>query len=349
MPAPRPSEPGAIRGRLFRAGAAAHRPATLKQLPDGSLLLLDDETPQLLLPCSLRWSSRIGTTPRRATLPDGSVFETSDNDQVDRLDHGLGRHSAGRLHRLEHIRAHWLALTAVTVLVFFVGLRWVIPWLGDTAATFVPHSVEAHIGASVMDSLDRMMLRPSALPAATRQAVQSVFNELAAHADAPSGSLRLAFREGGRFIGANALALPGGQIVITDELVKLAESPDILAGVLAHEIGHVEHRHGMRRLGRVASLSMVVMLMTGDVASMTHDIGVIGAGLLDLSYSRGFEREADARGVTLTRLAGKDPESLAVLLERLSARSKDIGEGPSWLSSHPRTEERVQQIRQNTE
>ncbi|MFD4841401.1 M48 family metallopeptidase, partial [Achromobacter sp. NPDC058515] len=346
LPALPPSDHDVIRGRLFQAGAAAHRPATLECRADGSLTVHDGETQHTLPPRSLRWSSRIGTTPRRAALPDGSVFETTDNDQVDRLERAQGRHGAGLLHRLEHVRTHWLALAAVAMLVFFVGLRWTIPWLGDTAATFVPHAVEVRIGAGVMDTLDRMAFRPTALPAETRKAIQSVFDDLAAHSDAPAGSLRLAFRSGRRYVGANALALPGGQIVVTDELVKLAGSPDTLAGVLAHEIGHVEHRHGMRRLGRVAGLSAVVMLMTGDVASMTHDIGVFGAGLLDLSYSRGFEREADARGVALTRQAGKDPESLAVLLERLSAHSKDRGEEPSWLSSHPPTEERVERIRQ---
>lgn len=312
---------------------------------DGALVMHDGETLQVLPARSLRWSSRVAETARRATLPDGSVFETHDNDQVDRLDRALGRRSAGLLYRLEGIRAHWLALATVAVLAFFISLRWTVPWLGDTAATLIPPTVESHIGSASMDALDRLFLRPTELPAATQEAVRSVFSELAAHANVAPGCLTLAFRRGG-FVGANALALPGGQVIVTDEMVTLAESPAMLAGVLAHEIGHVEHRHGIRRLGRAAGLSAVVMLMTGDVTSMTHDIGVVGAGLLDRSYSRGFEREADARGIALMRHAGKDPESLAVLLERLEAPAKGDDDWASWLSTHPSTAERVRVLRE---
>ncbi|MNX52770.1 TPR repeat-containing protein YfgC precursor [compost metagenome] len=342
---PCPSDPGTIHGRLFQAGAAAHRPATLAQQPDGFLRMDDGATRQTLPPRSLRWSSRIGMTARRAVLPDGSVFETTDNDRVDVLDRSQGRRGTGILHRLEQLRTHWLALIAVTVLIFFASLRWTIPWLGDRAAMLVPHATETHIGASSLKTLDRLFLHPSTLPASTRKGIQSVFDELAVHSNAPAGTLRLVFRRGGHLIGANALALPGGQIVVTDELAELAQSPDTLAGVLAHEIGHVEHRHGIRRLGRLAGLSAVAMLMTGDTSSLTHDIGGVGAALLDLAYSRGFEREADARGIALMREAGRDPESLAVLLELLGELASN-GEEPSWLSSHPGTQERVRMIRQ---
>ena len=344
LAAPPPSERGALRGRLFPAGAAAHRSATLTPQPDGSLLLDDGATPRTLAPGALRWSSRIGAIARRATLPDGAVFETHDNDGADALARAHGQRSAGLLHRLERIRAPLLALVLLATLAFFVGLRWTVPWLGDAASRFVPDAVETRIGAAVLETLDRLSFHDSELPAEKRQSIQAEFDALASHAQVAHGKLELLFRRGGRLVGANALALPGGRIVVTDELLALAPAPADLAGVLAHEIAHVEYRHGMRRLGRIAGLSAVVMLMTGDVASATHDMGVIGAGLLDISYSRGFEREADARGIALLRLTGKDPETLAVMLERLGGASS--GSAPGWLSSHPPTEERARLIRQ---
>ncbi|WP_447981165.1 M48 family metallopeptidase [Achromobacter kerstersii] len=340
-----PFDSAPIHGRLFIANASAHRPATLKPLPDGSALLDDGSTEQALAPGALRWSSPIGTTARRATLADGAVFETRDYDRADRLARGSGQRSATRLHQLERSRARWLALVVVAVLAFVIGLRWTVPWLGDTAAALLPHSVEARIGDSVMDALDRVALHPSELPASTRQAILVVFDDLKAHANAPSGSLRLVFRQGGALVGANALALPGGKIVVTDELVTLAQSPEALAGVLAHEIGHVEHRHGIRQLGRVVGLSAVVMLMTGDISSMTHDIGVMGAGLLELSFSRRFELEADAHSVVLMRKTGRDPDSLAQLLERMEKLLNEADPLPVWLSSHPSTLERTRNIR----
>ena len=164
MATPPRSERGTLRGRLFRAGAAAHRAATLTPQPDGSLLLDDGATPRALAPGALRWSSRIGATARRATLPDGAVFETHDNDGAD-AGARHGQHSAGLLHRLERIRAPLLALVLLATLAFFVGLRWTVPWLGDAASRFVPDAVETRIGAAVLETLDRLSFRDSELPA----------------------------------------------------------------------------------------------------------------------------------------------------------------------------------------
>ena len=300
----------------------------------------------MLLSGSLRWSSRIGTTARRAILPDGAVFESNDNDQIDLLERAQGPGCTSRLHRLENLGAPFLVLATLIAVAVLISLRWAIPWIGDAAAQLVPQAVEARIGTGVLDTLDRVALNPTQLPLATRQTIQAVFDDLALQADVPAGRLQLLFRQGGRLVGANALALPGGQIVVTDELADLAQTADSLAGVLAHEIGHVQHRHGMRRLGRIAGLSVVALLITGDVTSAVHDIGVLGTGLLDLSYSRQFEGEADAGGVALMRKVGRDPALLAGLLEKLGEKSGAAGETSRWLSSHPSTGERIRLIRE---
>ncbi len=334
-----------IRGRLFAAGASAHRPATLTLEADGTLCLTVDGQAGVEKIAPPRWSSRVGSSGRRTELADGRIFETHDNDAVDTLERKLGGASSSFMHRLEHLRLHLLALAAVAVVAFVIGLRWVIPWIGDISAQWVPYSVEARIGEGVMTTLDRAVLRPSKLSEPRQAAIQAVFDDLSRHSSAPPGSLKLAFRSGAA-VGANALALPGGWIVVTDDLVELAREPETVAGVLAHEIAHVEERHGLRRLARVAGLSAVTMLMTGDVSDMVHEVAVLGAGVLDLSYSRAFEREADARAVALLQRSGRDPESLALLLERLTADAQRRGEPPAWLSSHPPTAERARAIRQ---
>lgn len=343
---PTTSSGGEIPGRLFAPGSAAHRAATLEWQSDGRLWLDDTATRLPLAPRALRWSSRIGNAARRTPLPDGSVFETSDNDQVDLLEKTLGRRRSTLVHRLEYLRAPGLMIAVAITVMILLSLRWAIPWAGDAAARLLPRSAETHIGASAMESLDSLGLQPTQLPVATRQAIQAVFDDLAAQADVPGGSLRLVFRLGGKTLGANALALPGGLVIVTDELVALAETPDDLAGVLAHEIGHVQHRHGLRRLGRLAGLSAVAVLVTGDISSLNHDIGLLGAGLMDLSYSRDFEREADASAVALLRKANRDPTLLAVMLQRLSERADKPPGTHGWQSRHPSTEERIQSIRE---
>lgn len=335
--------PNAIHGRLFEARSAACRPATLLWHQDGSLLLLHDQTRRTLPAGALRWSSRIGTAARRATLPGSAVFETDDNEQVDRLERLYGRRTHV-LHRLEHLRMRWLVLATAVALAFLLALRWAIPWLGDTAARAIPPAIETRIGASVLRALDQAVLRPSLLPPERRQAIQAVFDDLLAHTGLTPQRSRLLLRQGGPLVGANAMALPGGGVIVTDELARLVDTPDALAGVLAHEIGHVQNRHGMRRLGRLAGLSAVVLLFSGDASDLLHQAGVLGTGLLDLAYSRDFEHEADASAVSLLRKSGRDPALLATLLRRLSAQSAAAGALPNWLSTHPSTEARTRFI-----
>ena len=138
------------------------------------------------------------------------------------------------------------------------------------------------------------------------------------------------------------MALPGGRIVVTHALIQRASSPEALAGVLAHELGHLLDRHPEQGLLRALGLVGVVQLATGgsDFASAT-------SLLAGLAYSRQAEREADGHAIRLLAAAGVATEGLAGLLENL-ARA-DGPEPLSFLSTHPATEERLRQLRRNPE
>lgn len=158
----------------------------------------------------------------------------------------------------------------------------------------------------------------------------------------------LNFRKGG-FIGPNAFALPDGTIVLTDELVELAgDDNDLVLGVLAHEIGHVDHDHSLRQLYRAAGVTALIMLIGGDIGSGTEDILVQGSALLALSYSRDAERDADRYSVQLMHKAGRDPAAIARFFEILGEKLGDKGEG-DFFSTHPATPERVEETRKYAE
>lgn len=139
----------------------------------------------------------------------------------------------------------------------------------------------------------------------------------------------------------NAVALPGGKIVVYAGLLATAGSADEVAGVLAHEICHILHRDGLRqvisRLGTAAVISL--MLGRGDIAGLAA-----GAGELDrLAYGRDQEQSADRDGVALMARAGLPPMAMAAFFERLQAREpRGI---PAILSTHPDTAVRIVEIR----
>src|SRR5262249_21469623 len=147
-------------------------------------------------------------------------------------------------------------------------------------------------------------------------------------------------------IGPNALAFPGGVIVMTDELVALAPSDEAVLGVLAHELGHLEGRHLLRRLITSTVTGAVTTLLTGDAGGIAT---ARPAALADLSSSRDMEREADEYAIERLHEAGLPLAPLADLLEKMEAeraeRTKSATKGSvrleGYLSTHPDTAERV--------
>lgn len=334
---------GPVEGWLYDIGSTRREAARLLDTADGARL----ETaagPVVLDAATLTVSSRLGSVPRRIGLPDGRVFETADNDGVDRLfAHHPPHVRTARLAGWERVRLRLAVVAVVCIAIFVAIVRWGLPAAADAAAMIVPYDLEDRVARGTLDALDLAVLEPSSAPADRAQAAQAIFRHLVDQAGLPGERFRLEFRHGG-LVGANAFALPGGRIIATDELLALA-SDAALAGVLAHEIGHVVERHGLKRIFRAAGLAAVVALLTGDVSGILEDSAGIPALLLDLSYSRRFEREADDYAVALMRQAGYDPRALAEFLEQIAGDCGAGCEAPAWLSTHPLSAERAERLR----
>jgi len=133
----------------------------------------------------------------------------------------------------------------------------------------------------------------------------------------------------------NAFALPGGRIVVYRGLIEKLSSAEELASVIAHEIGHIEKRHVVKKLLTALSLNI---LLSGDASVM----GEIGNEVTNLSFSRGFEEEADNFAIDLLERSGTDPINLAKLF-KVFLNEQEFSP-PEFLSSHPDTEERRKDV-----
>ncbi|GGD41231.1 M48 family metallopeptidase [Croceicoccus pelagius] len=136
----------------------------------------------------------------------------------------------------------------------------------------------------------------------------------------------------------NAVALPGGQVLIFDGLLQEAESADELAGVVAHEIGHVRERHVMQALLRQFGLSVLL-------GGINSDLGSSIFGIASMSYSREAEREADAFSRKQLAAADISPAGTAEFFEYLKDESGDSPEWVGWVASHPMPAEREEAFR----
>jgi Zn-dependent protease with chaperone function len=144
-------------------------------------------------------------------------------------------------------------------------------------------------------------------------------------------------------MGANAMALPSGDIVVTDGLMALVNDDRELMGVLLHERGHVVRRHGVRLLLQNSIVQLFLAWYVGDVNTLAVTAPAMFARA---KYSRDLEQQADDDAAAVMQLNGMSTGYLADLLERLQA-SKGAGNGPaiSYLSSHPATSDRIARLR----
>jgi beta-barrel assembly-enhancing protease len=137
----------------------------------------------------------------------------------------------------------------------------------------------------------------------------------------------------------NAVALPGGNVLIFDQLLKEAKSPDELAGVIGHELGHVKNRHVMQSLVRQAGFSILLGGFSGNTGGNLNM-------LLSTSYSRAAETEADGNAIQSLRRADVTPRDTADFFKRLAKAEDGIGAGDAlnYVGSHPVSGGRAKQF-----
>jgi len=143
----------------------------------------------------------------------------------------------------------------------------------------------------------------------------------------------------------NAFAVPGGQVFVTRGMLVRMEDEAEFAVVMGHELGHVEHRHGVQAIGRqqlFAGLGTAVELGFGE------EVGQPTAAVLqfvELGYSREQENESDARGVEASYRSGYDPREGADVFRMFLAMKQEMGDSTPWyLSTHPADEERIANV-----
>lgn len=314
--------------RLILAGESLHVTG-----PDGQALVGPVAVSEV------RVSARLGRTPRHLVFPDGARFSTDDNDGIDALLGLRGRSGQGLVDRLE---SHWrfvLASVAATIAAVLIGVFWGVPAAARHVAFQLPASVGQEAERVAFEVLDRSAFEASRIDPAEQDRLQDVFAALIKQ-HAPDLGIRVHFRNAEKSFGANALALPGGSVVMTDQLVELAHHDEELIAILAHEIGHIAERHALRRTVQASALSLFALLVFGDVSSVPALAASIPVILTEMGYSRDFEREADLYAIRALRDSGIAPQRLGDILSRLDPEHS----GSSYLSTHPPTPERIDMI-----
>lgn len=240
-------------------------------------------------------------------------------------------------HRLLNAGTAVHLMLAAAVLAFCAAVYlYVVPWMAEKAVDLIPRAVDDRLGAAYKEFGTEE--KDSVLSGWMNRYLRTMAPEL-------DSRYRLTVIRDDEMV--NAFALPDGRMMIYTGLLKKMSAHEELAGVLAHEVAHVEHRHSLRLLTRSLSGYLLLTLVINDVNGLMTLLIDNVHNLQNLSYSRKFERQADLSGLALLRTHQINPDGMVKLFEMLSKEQEiDI---PGWMSSHPVSEERIRYIRKEIE
>lgn len=274
----------------------------------------------------------VGRGPWTLSFPDDSSISTSDSTVINTLK--TARDGVDLITTLE-AQWHWAAAALAVAIVSLWGLlTFGLPAAAKSIADALPPAAYESLSAESLDIMDRFLFEPTTLTANRQAEIQELFADIIA---SEATRYELVFRSSD--MGPNAFAIPGGIVLLTDELVALAKTDAELTAVLAHEVGHLSAHHSFRTLLQNSAGAVLIATITGDLTNITALSAAVPTVLLQAKYSRDFEREADQYAFDYLDRNGLPTDALSDLLKRMEEQygGDDV---PEWLSTHPTSESR---------
>jgi len=244
----------------------------------------------------------------------------------------LDAHAAGR-HSITQIVGWSLAAAVSIIAVIWFGL----PFAADRLAPLVPPALERRIGDAAEGQMSAMFGGNACTNAAGGVAFEKLMKEISTAAGFTT-PVRAAV------LGTpvpNAFALPGGKVFLFNGLLARSNDPDEIAGVLAHELGHVMHRDNTRNMIYSGGTSFLIGLLFGDVTGSGALI-VGSRSLFTASYSREAEQNADDFSISVMHRLGRPTKPMGDLIFRITGSQAD--NTLSFLANHPLTEDRLKHL-----
>ena len=271
----------------------------------------------------------------------GEVLLIADKEFLTAL-HWLAPNRAAKFHNPKDRPARWRATIvagAVSVAALIVIYLYGLPALATAVTPWVPVSWEEQLGAAVVEHVARPASQCN--DPARRQVIDDLLAKLIASVPDNPYKFRVLIVNDPTI---NALAAPGGYIVIFRGLLEATRTPEELAGILAHELQHVLKRHSTKLLLQHVSTGLLMAAFLGDVSGVAS-FGLDAAQtLVLLRYSRGYEIEADEEGLKMLNAAAIDTRGIISFFKTMKQKESDSPAILKYLASHPDTGDRIARL-----
>lgn len=329
----------------FYGARSASSSAIQIQITDGKLFIFNDEgevTDQFVFE-DIDCSPSLGSLPYELILPSGDKLVIEAQYPIaELLEQNSSYHLLAFAERNKWI---WLIAALLVPLTLYWLVKVVIPAGAKSITPLIPHVALAKVDDQIFTVLDHTSMDESEIEPAKQQAVEAQWRLLVQQMQLEEQEFRLNFRKSD-FYGANAFALPGGNIVVTDELIELlGDMPEGLNAVLLHEMGHVVHRHGMQMVAESAGTALLMTYFFGDLEGIAELFSGTALTVIQNQFSQSLESEADDFSIHHLKRLGISPKALGDALSRigkeLGSDSQKFSKLDEYLSSHPQIHERV--------
>lgn len=235
----------------------------------------------------------------------------------------------------------YIVLTGIILafLIFMVGTLISLPFIRASIVDAVPIEWEVQLGNSIFDNSEKE--NEIHIPIVDH-AIKDMSQRLIDAVGKSPYNFQFSVVENEV---VNAYALPGGHMVIYTGLILKADSPEEVAGVMAHEIQHILNRHSLNRLVSSLEYYTIFSIFFGDAGGLLAILEEAGLSLVTSSFDREQESESDFRGLKLLEKAKINPEGMITFFDKLSQQEGRIAQLTQYVSTHPSSHDRVLKLK----
>lgn len=336
----------ATSGKLYISGGSQFRLVQVQLTHHGNITIKDND--QLIDEYALEKTKvidKLGSIERELTLPDGGLLLLNNQPDINNwLD---GDTLLNRLFDWESSQKMVLLSVVMVPLSLYVIFKFLVPAMAIEFAEYVPDSYIKMASKQTLYAMDKTLLNPTELAEEQQQAFQQYWQHSLIKLELDPSHYQIDFRHTEK-MGPNAFALPDGNIIITDQLVKLLENDkDILQAILLHEIGHVEHRHSMRLIAQSLATTVIFSYLFSDLSVVADLFVGAGATVAQNQFSQDLEWQADNYALEKLKALGESGESFTKAMEKFAGIIGEEGEIKLWLGSHPSIKKRIENARKS--
>lgn len=279
----------------------------------------------------------VGSANSIIYLPFYQEIHSQDHEALRALEKQLKQKSPEYFARHFESKLRYVVATFIfTITLLSVGFFYGIPALATYIARIVPENIKLAMDKESLAILDKMYLKETLLPIERQTILKEQLNLFCAITHC--AKYQLLFRNS-TLLGANAFALAGESIIVTDQLIEQAEHDAEIIAVLAHEVGHINASHTLKMALQTMGSGVLIVMITGDISTFSDLATGIPLLLIQQGYSREMEDEADAFVLEGLLKAKISPHYFATILQRIDP---DVNTSKTLFASHPETQKRIQ-------